>query len=281
MDDTGAQARRKCRSRWWILWLGRVLGVLAFSVLRIRRAVALENIQNALGITQREAVELASKVYTHLCTGLLEFLQLGALTPSQARGILGREGELKMRAILDQGRGMIVLSAHLGHWDLLACAAALCGIKVNVVTRKIKNTWINRFWMKTRSACGVQLIAAEGGGMKVVKALRRNEVVAMVLDQHEPGGLVVPFFGRPAATGDSLARLARMTRAPVVPIFLLRKQAGFQLEVQDPIEFVSSTNKSKDFNRQTAQYTEIIEDAIRRTPAQWLWLHRRWKVPLN
>ncbi len=279
MPSLDARGQVVGRSRRLILWLGRVLGLVTLSVLRIRRAVVLENIQRALGMNRGQAVVLARQVYTHLCTGFLEFLQLGALTPTLAREILGPEGVNKMRRILDQGRGMIVLSAHLGNWDLLACAAALCGLKVNVVTRSIKNNWINRFWMKARAACGVRLIPAQGGGLAVVRALRRNEVVAMVLDQHEPGGLVVPFFDRPAVTGISLAKLARMSKAPVVPIFLLRKRAGFQLEVQDPLELPFTAERNKDFIAHTFQYTKIIEEVIRRYPMQWLWLHRRWKEP--
>lgn len=262
----------------WIRRIGCLLGNLVFSVLRVRRRVTLDNIRRSLMLPERQCRRLARKVYQHLCIGALEFLQLGRLTPCRARQILGESGLHRLRQILKGGRGMLVLSAHLGNWDLLACAAALSGFKVNVVTRQIKATWINRYWMAKRRACGVNLLLAHGSARAIVNALRRNEIVAMVLDQHEPGGLPVPFFGRPAATGSALARLARVTGAPVVPAFLLREANGFRLDVQQPLSLARTTSRHSDAFENTRLFSEVLEKSIATCPQQWLWLHRRWKI---
>lgn len=262
-------------------WLGRIggwLGVLVFSLLRIRRKVTLENLHRALGLPRAACLELARKVYTHLCIGALEFMRIGTLNRARAEEILGQEGLELLRGVLAQGRGMLVLGAHIGHWDLLACAAALCGLKVNVVTREIKSSWLNRYWMAQRARCGVKLLPARGSALSIRRALKRNEVVAMVLDQHEPGGLVVPFFGRPAATGAALARLARATGSPVVPVFLLRDGAGYQLQVDRPLMVHKTADRHGDVTESTRRLNLIIEQQVRAHPEQWLWLHRRWKV---
>lgn len=259
--------------------LGQILGWLAFSLVRVRRRITTDNIQRALGLSAAESSALARRVYDHLCTGGLEFFRVGRMTPDQAQQVLGGDGLHRLRALLERSdSGLLVLSAHLGNWDLLACAAALCGIPVNVVTRQIKSSWINRFWMSRRQACGVTLLPSRGSAARVVSALRRREIVAMVLDQHEPGGLPTPFFGRPAATGTALARLARATGAPVVPAYLLRQQEGFGLVVGDPLSLSYTDERSRDIHENTRLFTAEIEAQVRRTPEQWLWLHRRWKL---
>jgi KDO2-lipid IV(A) lauroyltransferase len=261
----------------WTRRLGALLGALCFHIFRVRRRVAIGNLARALGLNPRQSRVLARRVYDHLCTGALEFLQIGRLTPTLAKQILG-PGLEKLRQIQARGRGVLVLSGHLGSWDLLACAASLAGLKVNVVTRRIKATWLDSFWMEQRRRCGVRLLPAVGSARAIVRALRRNEVVAMVLDQHEPQGVPVTFFGRPAATGTALARLALLSDAPVVPAFLLREERGFRLAVHDPLELVRTADHRSDVISNTRRFTQVLQVEIESAPEQWLWLHRRWKV---
>lgn len=261
----------------WIRALGRWLGWLTFNLLRIRRRTAVAHIGQALEMDPGASMALAREAYGQLGQGAMEFLQIGGLTPSSATALLGEEGLTKLRRVLDQGRGMLALSAHLGNWDLLACAAACAGLPVNVLTRQIKTSWINNFWMEQRRGCGVRLLPAAGSAVKIRRALQCNEIVALVLDQHEPGGVAVPFFGRPAATSDTLARLARAFGSPVVPVFLLRTRDGFRLEVDDPLALDFTEDREEDLLQITCRCTQVLEEKIRRYPAQWLWLHRRWK----
>lgn len=261
----------------WTRRLGALLGALCFHVFRVRRGVAVGNLARALGLNPQQCKAMARRVYDHLCSGALEFLQIGRLTPTRARQVMG-PGLEKLRQIQSQGRGVLVLSGHLGSWDLLACAASLSGLKVNVVTRRIKTTWLNRFWMEQRRQCGVRLLPAAGSARAIVRALRRNEVVAIVLDQHEPQGAPVSFFGRPAATGTALARLALLTDAPVVPAFLLREDGGYRLAVHDPLELVRTADHRADVISNTSLFTQVLQAEIESAPEQWLWLHRRWKV---
>ena len=192
---------------------------------------------------------------------------------------MGEEVLARLRDLQDGGKGVLVLTAHLGHWDLLACSAAQSGIELSVVTRSIKASWLNRFWMEQRGSCGVRLLPEGGGATSILRALRNNEVVAMVLDQHEPGGLVLPFLGRPAATGTALARVALRTGSPVVPIFLFRSGTGYEVVIQEPISRPQTGDPESDIVEYTKLFLETLESTIRLAPEQWLWLHRRWKVP--
>lgn len=267
----------------WVGRLGRWLGLLAFHVLRIRRRVTLGNLRSALRLEEAAARRLAARVYIHLGTGTLELLRVSRLTAASARSLLGEAGVRRLHELLAgegarrSAPGLLVLSAHLGHWDLLACAAARCGLPVNVVTRSIKSTAVNRFWMEERQACGVRLLPATGSARAILNALRRGEAVAMLIDQHEPGGEEVTFFGRPARASVALARLARATRARVVPVFLLRRDGGFALEVGEPLPLRWSDDYRADLRQATQAMTGLVERAISEQPEQWLWLHRRWK----
>jgi KDO2-lipid IV(A) lauroyltransferase len=108
-------------------------------------------------------------------------------------------------------------------------------------------------------------------------ALRGGEAGAMGIARLERGGVVVTFFGRPARASAALARLARATGAPVVPVFLVRRGGGFALEVGEPVPLRWSDDYRADLRRATQVMTELVERAIREQPEQWLWLHRRWK----
>ena len=261
--------------------VGFLLGWLAFSVLRVRRRVVLKNLEQALGLRGAEARRLAADLYRHLGAGAVELLRAPGNTPAQAKELLGPEGMRRLDTVMAQGRGVLVLTAHLGHWDLLACAAAQAGLPLSVVTRRIKAGWLDRFWSGLRETCGVKLLPDSGSAGRIISRLRRGEMVGYVLDQHQPGGLAVPFFGRPAATSDSLARLARATGSPVVAAYLIRQPGGgFRLEVSDPLPAIQDLegNKGERIHEATRIYAETLEQAIRRWPEQWLWLHRRWKI---
>ena len=259
--------------------VGWLLGSVAFSLLRIRRAVTLSNLGAALNLNAGEARAMGLRVYRHLAVGGFELMRAPSLTRGRARELLAGDGLKQIEEHIARGKGLLVLTAHLGHWDLLACASARAGLPLSVITRQIKAGWLDRFWTLLRRSCGVRLLPHQGSAGRIISLLRRGEVLGFVLDQHQPGGLPVPFFGRPAATADSLARLARATDCPVVPAFLVRAAGGrYRLEAGEPIATRCSANKERDILEATCKYSQAIEDAVRRTPEQWLWLHRRWKI---
>lgn len=260
--------------------LGCLVGWLLWHVVRLRRRVAVGNIAHSLEVAPSLAQGIGRSVYAHLGRVLVDFARVGALDAVQARQMLGEANLGRLADLRRSGRGVLVLSAHLGNWDLLACCAGLCGLPVTVVTREISSRTVNRHWMRERQRCGVQLVGARGSAGAVVRALKNNEIVAIVLDQHEPGGLAVPFFGRPAATSTTLARLAAATGAPVAPVFMVRDGGGYRAHMLDAVRHHRSNDRASDIRSNTEQYTRIIEQQIRRYPDQWFWVHRRWKLPL-
>ena len=128
---------------------------------------------------------------------------------------------------------------------------------------------------------GPKLLSARGGGREAVKALRRGEIVGFVLDQHapEPGALIVDFLGAPASTSTGLVRAARLAGAPIVPLFTWRDGDTHVISIGVPFRVASDVPRAKAIRDATVRCTALLETAIREHPEQWLWLHRRWKVP--
>ncbi len=174
-----------------------------------------------------------------------------------------------------------MLTAHLGNWEVLVRAAAALGVPVSIITRRLRAGWAERAWRRLRRG-GAGLIVAEGGARAVVAALQAGEVVGYVLDQHMPPrrAVWVPFFGHPAATSPDLARLARLTGAPVVPLFTWRGSDGRHVvEIQPPLALPRTASAADDILEGTRRCAATIEAAVRAHPEQWLWIHRRWKPP--
>jgi KDO2-lipid IV(A) lauroyltransferase len=191
----------------------------------------------------------------------------------------GGENFARARA---RGRGVLVLTAHLGNWDLLAVSEALAGADLAIVTRHQRARGVDAVWKAKRARLGVRQIGA--GGARSARALlghlRGGGVVGFVLDQHAgDAGVVVDFLGRPASTDPGLAALALASGAPVLPVFIRRLEDGtHEVDIGVEVPLAPGATRAARIAASTARFAAVVADAVRRTPEQWLWLHRRWKV---
>lgn len=256
--------------------LGAIAGWLWYRVVPIRRAVARENLQRALGLSAAAAEPLVREMYLHLGRSAAELLALERVAVD-----LRVAGEPGFREALARGRGVLLVTAHLGNWEVLVRAATAAGRPVHVLTKRLHRGWAEAAWRALRRG-GASLLHEKGSGRAVLAALRRGEVVACVLDQHEPSASahVGPFFGRPAATSTGLARLALATGAPVVPVFTWRAPEGAHCVEFGALIEAEPTAAGRDaaVDAMTRRCLSAIEAAVRAHPGQWLWIHRRWKV---
>jgi len=261
---------------------GRAAGRFVYSILRIRRREVEARLAAILG----PDAPPARAVYEHLGMCLVELLRLRSR--AQLEGWVRRAGGEHFEAAAARGRGVIVLTAHAGNWDLLAVSEALAGrvgardVSLAIVTRHQRARGVDAVWKAKRARLGVTQIGA--GGPRSARALlghlRAGGVVGFVLDQHAgDAGVVVPFFGRPASTDPGLAALALASGAPVVPVFVRRLDDGSHLvQIEPEVPLAPGPTRAARIAASTALFAAMVERAIRRAPAQWLWLHRRWKV---
>lgn len=267
----------------FLLWLGRRLGDVAYWLLPRRRAITRQNLERAFGAarTRRELKRLCRESFRHLGMTVVE-AAVCLVRPLPA--LLARlevEGVEHLDAAHALGRGVLLLTAHYGNWELLAAAHALTGFPLTVVARPLEPPVLDRLATRLREKSGVRVIPKRRAVAGVREALRQGGMVGILLDQNASRreGVFVPFFGEPASTSKSLALLALSSGAPVVPVFIHREAAGRHRVVIEPAVPAPATgDRDTDVLAYTEAFTRVIEARVRRAPEQWLWMHRRWKT---
>jgi KDO2-lipid IV(A) lauroyltransferase len=262
-------------------WLGNVLGDVGFILDRRHRNIALDNLTLALGdeLNPRQRWEMAKAVYRHL--GQILFEVGWSLTASAAE--LDRhihiDGLEHYRAAFDKGKGVLAITGHLGNWELLSIVADRARIPINVLYRPLDFMPLNLFFEKLRGRFGARLIPTSHAMIRIARALKKKEVVAILMDQSADwyDGVWVDFFGHRTCTNKGMALIALKSRAPVLPAFLYREENGFRAVFGPEIPLVVTGDKTKDVEANTLNYSKAIEKGIRRHPEQWFWVHRRWK----
>lgn len=263
------------------LALGSMVGWLWFDVLKIRRQIAIENVAIAFpdqSLIEQTAVARAS--LESMGQTLIEYFLFPFLTSVNVDQYVEIEGEPHLRAALDQKKGVIFMTLHLGNGDFAVAALSRKGYAMNLISKEFKSKWLNELWFGMRRKLGTRFISAEKSSFDILRALKRNEIVVFVLDQFmgPPIGVRTRFFGRETGTAMGCALMADRTRAPVLPCYTHRRENGRQVIVfEAPIPFLDHGLRDQNIAVMTQAYTDKIEAIVREFPRQWMWIHRRWK----
>ncbi len=192
---------------------------------------------------------------------------------------MGLEHYLEART---RGKGVLVLTAHLGAWELASFGHSLGGYPMRFIIRPLDNRPLNELVNRYRGLHGNLPISKNNFARGLLQAMQANETVGVLLDQNSspPQGVFVPFFGLPACTAAGPAKIALRTGAAVVPGFCVWEaaQGRYVLYFEPALEVVRTEDEDADVVALTSSFTAVIEGWIRRYPEQWLWVHRRWKT---
>jgi KDO2-lipid IV(A) lauroyltransferase len=260
---------------------GRRLGWVYGYVIRYHHPDAMEALRRSFPEkTEPELRSILKRMYLNLGMNVVEELRMGHVTDRYLHDHVSWEGESHVRESLTKGKGLLVLSAHMGNWDLLCSIAPRFNYPTTIITKNIKNSSVNQFWMDARKQFGLKFVPAHNSYRQCLAALRKNEIVGFVLDQNmiRTEGIFVEFFGKPACTTPGLAYMAAQSGAAVVPAFMLRQPDGRHLVKALPAIPPPPDRKPETILAYTERYTKIIEDMIRQHPDQWIWIHRRWRT---
>jgi Kdo2-lipid IVA lauroyltransferase/acyltransferase len=265
--------------------VGGWLGLLAFWGDGRHRRVGLKNLEIAFGkdwFGGRAHRRLLLQCYRHLATSVLEGAHFVDLDAESIRRLVRYEGTEHFLAAEREGKGILLLTAHVGNFELMALAHSLLAGPIHFIARPLDNERVDRYLGSLRSLHGNRIIDKKKAARQVLVALKNGEMVGILADQNatRSEGVFVDFFGCPASAFLGPARLAMRAGAAVFPVFIVRDglDGTHTIHVCPRVDVARSGDRKADVRETTQRFQKAIEDFVRRYPEQWFWVHRRWKT---
>lgn len=261
--------------------IGGALGRFAYRPLGIRRGVTERQIAACFPEWSFKDVQLTARAsFDSLGRTSIET----AILPGTSRtDILARtdvvEGWHHVDEALAQGRGLIVVTGHLGNWEYGGAYFAARGVPIAAVVRGMANPIFEAYVTRTRTDAGIEVVHDRDAVRRTPRALRENKVVAFLAD-HDALGLAstfVPFFGRPAKTPRGPAVFALRFEAPVLFVVVVRRPNGQYAVLIEPVRIESTGDRERDVDDIVARFTTMLEHRVKEYPTQYFWQHRRWR----
>lgn len=260
--------------------IGRGLGTAAYWLVRRHRKTNLAEMARCFPSESRaEHKQRLYRVYQGMAVNFIEVFRWIGGGADELDTQIHSHGLEYLEQAQARGRGVLVLTAHTGNWDLMGLWASR-RYKLTIISKDLRGAGVNRFWMEARARCGLKIVPAHNSYRACLSVLRRNEILGFILDQNmtRMEGIFVDFFGKPACTTAGLAFLAAHAQAPVVPVFMVREADGSHRLEMYPAFDPPPNREPETLREATQRYTSLIEDVIRRHPDQWIWMHRRWRT---
>ena len=266
----------------WMGPLGRTFGMLIFQLAKKEREKTIRNIWTAFPkMTRVQAETLARSVWIRLGWNLFEVARWISMTREEVAAQLVRiRGWEHMEKALARGKGVIVLSGHLGNWELMGAHFSSKTPTVGVA-QKLYDARFDEMvtWMR-ENVLGVRMIKRGMALRGILEALKSNSAICALVDQDTGNdGVFVPFFDKLAWTQSGVARIAYKNEAALLPVFVVRGTDGlFEMHIEREIEVPRTGDAEKDVLETVRRYTEVVESYVKAYPDQWMWMHERWKT---
>lgn len=265
------------------LALGKGLGASARLLLPHLRRHAQANLQLAFpALDEHARRQIERGTFRNLGRALGEVTQFPKLNRANIESVVVYEGLENYQQAVAQGRGVILLTGHIGAWELSVYAHSIYGYPMSFLARRVDNPLVERLAETNRARFGNLSIDKKGNLREVLKTLKAGGVVGILADLNSAReeGVFVDFFGLPACTTAGVATLALRTGAVVLPGYILwdDEKKIHRLCFEPLVETINTGNQKDDIVTNTARYTKRLESVIRRHPEQWLWIHRRWRT---
>jgi Kdo2-lipid IVA lauroyltransferase/acyltransferase len=256
---------------WTVYWFHR----------KLRRA-GMRNLELAFPEKSRaQRKKILRGVFISLGRQAAEVCRFPKYTRENVSKTVVYEGFENFERAVARGKGVLFLTGHLGAWELSAFAHSLYGHPLNIVMRPLDNPYLDRLTRQYRTMHGNKAVDKDFA-RGLIAAMRAGKTVGVLMDTNmiASQGVFVDFFGIPACTASGMARVALKTDAAVVPGFTIwdPELQKYRLRFDPAVKLVRSKDREADVVANTALFTKVIEEYVRRYPDQWLWVHRRWKT---
>jgi Kdo2-lipid IVA lauroyltransferase/acyltransferase len=263
--------------------LVHLLAILVYWNFGRLRRVGLRNLEMALPqLSSKTRKKIIRAVYVHLGWQLVEFCRMTRYTRENTRNWMRTEGLEHYLAAQARGKGVLIITGHLGAWELSSFYHSLMGHPMGMVIRRLDNRRLDAYVNGIRRAHGNFVLSKDDFGRGLLTAMREGKTVGILMDTNmtPPQGEFVKFFGIDACTGTGLAHIARKTGAAVLPGFMFWEDSEkkYVLRFGEEVTIPQTDDVAADILKGTQLSTAVIETWIRRYPDQWLWIHRRWKT---
>jgi KDO2-lipid IV(A) lauroyltransferase len=270
-----------------IYGFARRLALIGYIIARKHRKTALESLSIAFKKekTADEIEQIARDSFTHMAKSGLEIISLMD-RPQSIKKRVGFSGFDNLEAALSRGKGVLLVSAHFGNFPFMLAKLSLEGYLTAGIMRYMRDERAERFFIKRRERVGIKTIYSQPRKTCVegsIRVLRDNGILFIPLDQNfGTGGVFVDFFGKKAATATGPVVLALRTGAAILPSFIVKqKDDTHTIIFEKPLLLEEGKNHQETVLINIQKLTDIIELYIRRYPAEWGWIHRRWKSRPN
>jgi KDO2-lipid IV(A) lauroyltransferase len=265
----------------WMLAIGHRLGVIGFALSHRYRKMALSNLDLAFGelLTRSEKREITRQVFINFAKSAIEFPITSHLNETEIRRMVALSVDDKqcLQTLSHAGKAFIGVSAHFGNFELMARRLAVDGFKFVVVVRNDNNPEIADTINKMRMDSGYEIVGrGEAAGVLLRRMRREPDLCVVMLPDQKSDEVFVPFFGHVTGTVAGPAVIGMRTGAPIQPIFCVRESDDTHTIVLG--DLIDTTVSGKTAESIMCEINDAIEGMVRHYPAQWLWLHDRWKV---
>lgn len=271
--------------RNWALALANGIGRLGYRLVSRQRTKILENLKFAYGDTESPSSldRIGRGVIGHMLQTAVDFLRFATLSRDQAASFVDVGKAYSFcKDILQEGKGLIIMTPHMGNWELLAGIFGLQGFKGAVVGRRIYYEPYNQWIVGLRKAVGVRTIYQHEAVRQIHACLKAGEIVGLLPDQDRDKvrSIFVDFFGKPAYTSVAPVKFAMASRAPILPAYMIRMSGNrYRLILGQLIRpKVEDQDRTASIRKYTEAWMKDFEAMIRQYPEQWGWMHDRWKT---
>ncbi|MBN1913508.1 MAG: lysophospholipid acyltransferase family protein [Candidatus Omnitrophica bacterium] len=267
----------------WLYNFAKLVAFLGYMLAAKHRRIALESLRIAFAgqKSEEEMRDIAKNCFLSMAKAGAELMFL-MNKPALMKRNITIEGEEILRGALAKGKGVILVSAHFGNFPIMLGKLSLEGYNTAAILRHMRDMRAEKMFEQKRKLFGIKSIYTQPRTACVadsIKFLRNNGIIFIPLDQNfGSGGIFVDFFNRKAATATGPVVLALRTKAEVLPCFIIRQKDNTNKIIFEPaVKLEEGSDSADTLLRNTQKLTTIIESYIRRYPAEWGWIHRRWK----